>query len=291
MELNYNTGLVLEGGGMRGVFTSGVLDYLLDRKIYFPYVVAVSAGACNAVSYMSRQRGRSKRSNIDYLKEHNYIGFRYLLSQHSILDQELLYNKMPNELLPFDYEMYSRNPATYEMVTVNCRTGKPCYLREKKDRKRMLDIVKASSSLPFVCPIVEIDSEPMLDGGIIDSIPFQRAIETGHPFNIVVSTRNYGFRIVGKDRKVPKLIYNKYPRLRLALSNRHAYYNAQLEQMEQLETEGRIFVIRPFRPMEIDRLETDIEKLTALYEEGYAAAERALRGIYVNFTPKTSDLV
>ena len=283
MKLNGNTGLVLEGGGMRGVFTSGVLDFLLDRKIYFPYIVATSAGACNGLSYMSRQRGRNKRSNIDFLKKHSYIGVRYLLSQHSILDQNLLFDKMPNELLPFDYDMCLRNPATFEAVAMNCRTGKTCYLSERKDSKRLIDIVKASSSLPFVCPVVDIDGEPMLDGGIIDSIPFQRAIDTGHSFNIVVSTRNYGFREESKDRKIPQLIYKNYPRLRLALSRRHAYYNAQLEELERLEAAGEVFVIRPEKVMEVDRLCRDTDKLTALYEEGYAQAEAAFKGAEFSF--------
>lgn len=281
MQINKQTGLVLEGGGMRGVFTAGVLDYLLDRKLYFNYAVGVSAGACNGLSYMSRQRGRARTSNIDLLQKHRYIGMKYLWAQRSILDREFLYERIPKDILPFDYQTYFNNPATFEMVTVGCRTGKAYYLTEKQSEERTLAIAKASSSLPFVCPMVEVDGEPMLDGGIIDSIPIRRAIDTGHAFNVVVLTRNKGYRPHEKDRKIPKFIYKNYPRLRVILSHRHAYYNQQLEEVEQLEKEGKILVIRPERPLEVDRLESDIDKLNALYEEGYACARKVLQDIPV----------
>ena len=274
IQLDANTGLVLEGGGMRGVFTDGVLDYFLDHHIEFPYAVAVSAGACNGLSYKSRQRGRAKITNIDYLERYRYIGMKYLWSQHSILDRKTLYDTIPNEILPFDYEACFRNPMTFEMVTTNCRTGQACYLTENHDPQRLLDVAKASSSLPYVCPIVWIDGEPMLDGGIIDSIPVMRAIHTGHQHNVVVLTRNRGYRENGRDIKIPKYIYRRYPRLRVLLSKRHALYNEQLEMIERMEDEGTIIAIRPIRPMEVGRLESDVAKLTRLYEEGYECARR-----------------
>lgn len=275
MNLDPNTGLVLEGGGMRGVFTSGVLDYFMDHGITFPYCVSVSAGACNGLSYMSRQRGRAKRTNIDLLEEYRYIGMKYLWTQHSILDREFLYEKIPNEILPFDYAACFANPMEFEMVTTNCLTGLPCYLSERHNPDRLLAIAKASSSLPYVCPIVWVDHRPMLDGGIIDSIPVERAMARGHAFNVVVLTRNRGYRKGNYDIKIPKYIYRRFPRLRLALSKRLASYNRQLELVERLEDEGRILAIRPLRPLEVDRLEGDTKKLTALYEEGYECARRA----------------
>lgn len=274
MQLAANTGLVLEGGGMRGVFTDGVLDYFLDHHIEFSYAVAVSAGACNGLSYKSRQRGRAKITNIDYLERYRYIGMKYLWSQHSILDRKTLYDTIPNEILPFDYEACFHNPMTFEMVTTNCRTGQACYLTEDHDPQRLLDVAKASSSLPYVCPIVWIDGEPMLDGGIIDSIPVMRAIHTGHQHNVVVLTRNRGYRENGRDIKIPKYIYRRYPRLRVLLSKRHALYNEQLDLIERMEDEGSIIAIRPIRPMEVGRLESDVAKLTRLYEEGYECARR-----------------
>lgn len=277
--LPHNTGLVLEGGGMRGVFTSGVLDYFLDAGITFPYCVSVSAGACNGLSYMSQQRGRAKISNIDMLEKYRYIGMKYLWTQHSILDRDFLYNRMPREVLPFDNEACFANPMTFEMVTTNCITGKACYLTERHDPERLVTLAKASSSLPYVCPIVWVNRQPMLDGGIIDSRPVERAIATGHEFNVVVLTRNRGYRETARDIKIPKYIYRRFPRLRLLLSKRHAIYNAQLELVERLEDEGRICVIRPQRPLEVTRLCSDVDKLTALYNEGYNCARQVFEGI------------
>ena len=268
MRIDRNTGLVLEGGGMRGVFTSGVLDGFMKHDLYFRYVVAVSAGACNGMSYMSHQPRRARISNIDYLARYNYIGIRHLVTQGCIFDRELLYDKFPNQYLPFN------NQCTFEMVTTNCQTGQAMYLSEKHDRQRALDIVRASSSLPYVSKIVEVDGIPMLDGGIVDSIPVQRAIDMGHPFNVVVCTRNKGYRETGRDYKIPRFIYRNYPRLRVALSRRIAAYNKQLEMIDRMEAAGQIICIRPERPMEVTRMAKDTAKLERLYEEGFALGEK-----------------
>lgn len=269
MHIERNTGLVLEGGGMRGVFTSGVLDAFMKHGVYFRYVVAVSAGACNGMSYISRQPRRARLSNIDFLTQYGYIGWRHLLKQGCIFDQELLYDKFPNEYLPFDFDTFFQWSATFEMVTTNCLTGQAEYLTESKDRQRSLDIVRASSSLPYVSKIVKVDGIPMLDGGIVDSIPVMRAMETGHPQNVVVLTRNKGYRSKERDRKIPHFIYKNYPRLRVALSRRVAAYNEQLELVERLEELGKVVCIRPQSPMEVGRMEKDTDKLERLYQEGF----------------------
>ena len=269
MHIERNTGLVLEGGGMRGVFTSGVLDAFMKHGVYFRHVVAVSAGACNGMSYISRQPRRARLSNIDFLTQYGYIGWRHLLRQGCIFDQELLYDKFPNEYIPFDFDSFFQWSATFEMVTTNCLTGQAEYLTESKDRQRSLDIVRASSSLPYVSKIVRVDGIPMLDGGIVDSIPVMRAIETGHPQNVVILTRNKGYRSKERDRKIPPFVYKKYPRLRVALSRRVAAYNEQLELVERLEELGKVVCIRPQRPMEVGRMEKDIGRLERLYQEGF----------------------
>lgn len=279
MHINRNTGLVLEGGGMRGVFTSGVLDGFMKHDLYFRYVVAVSAGACNGMSYMSHQPRRARISNIDYLARYNYIGIRHLVTQGCIFDRKLLYDKFPNQYLPFDFDTFFNNQCTFEMVTTNCQTGQAMYLSEKHDRQRALDIVRASSSLPYVSKIVEVDGIPMLDGGIVDSIPVQRAIDTGHPFNVVVCTRNKGYRETGRDYKIPRFIYRNYPRLRVALSRRIAAYNKQLEMIDRMEAAGQIICIRPERPMEVTRMAKDTAKLERLYEEGFALGEKFCRSV------------
>lgn len=264
-----NTGLVLEGGGMRGVFTCGVLDYFMDNDIQFPYAIGVSAGACNGLSYVSRQRGRAKYSNIDLLEKYKYIGLKHYLKKRNIMDFDLLFHEFPDNIIPYDYDTYFVSSTKFEMVTSNCLTGKAEYFEEKSDKDRVIDIVKASSSLPIMCPISYVDNIPMLDGGICDSIPILRAVDQGYKKNVVVLTRNKGYRKESKDIKIPSFIYRKYPAMREALSNRNTVYNSQLELIENMEADGSVYVIRPQRPVDVDRIEKDINKLTSLYEEGY----------------------
>ncbi len=277
MDINKTTGLVLEGGGMRGVFTCGVLDFLMDHNIRFPYTIGVSAGACNGLSFMSHQRGRAKYSNIDLLEKYNYIGLKHLLRKRNIMDFDLLFTEFPEHILPYDYDTYFSSPEHYVMVTTNCLTGEANYFEERHDKKRLIDIARASSSLPFVCPIALVDNVPMLDGGIVDSIPLKHAIEDGFTQNVVVLTRNRGYRKEVKDIKVPSFFYRKYPKLREALSHRSAAYNEQLELVDRMEDEGRITVIRPLNPVNVDRIERDVKKLTVFYEEGYRCAEEVLK--------------
>ena len=279
IQINDKSALVLEGGGMRGVFTCGVLDYLMDHKISFPYTVGVSAGACNGLSYMSHQRGRGRYSNIDLLAKYKYIGIRPLLKRRGLIDQQLLFHRFPDRILPYNYKAYAENPNRFEMVTTDCVSGKACYWEEKLDEKRIIDIVKASSSLPYACPIIYVDGKPMLDGGIVDSIPLMRAYGQGFEDCVVVLTRNKGYRKSDKEVMVPRFIYKEYPRLRVALRNRNKIYNEQLEMVERLEDEGKIKVIRPMKPIVVDRMETNVRKLTDLYEEGYACAKRMFEGI------------
>ena len=274
IHIKPQTGLVLEGGGMRGVFTCGVLDSFMDRGIRFPYTIGVSAGACNGLSYMSGQRGRAKYSNIDLLEKYQYIGLKYLLKKRNIMDFDLLFQEFPEHILPYDYEAYFSCPERYEMVTTNCVTGEANYFEEKRDKHRVIDIVRASSSLPFVCPIAYVDNEPMLDGGIVDSFALMRARSEGFTHNVVVLTRNHGYRKEAKDIHIPSFLYRKYPKVREALSRRCRVYNEQLEMVERMEAAGEITVIRPQKPVTVDRIERDIRKLTDLYEEGYACAAK-----------------
>ena len=274
MQITSNTGLVLEGGGMRGVFTSGVLDAFMKHEVYFPYVVAVSAGACNGLSYMSHQPRRARWSNIDMLQKYDYISLKSLIVNGSIFDPELIYERFPNEFFPFDYDAYEKNPATFEVVTTNCRTGRAMYLTERHDHRRLTQLIRATSSLPFVAHITQVDGIPMLDGGIVDSIPILRSIDTGHQENVVVMTRNRGYRSSEPDIKIPKFLYGEYPRLRVALSRRTAAYNKQLELVERMEDWGEIVVIRPQKPLEVGRITEDVAKLERLYEEGFQQGEQ-----------------
>ncbi|MBR5104472.1 MAG: patatin family protein [Bacteroidales bacterium] len=271
-----NTALVLEGGGLRGVFTCGVLDCFMDHGVRFPFTVGVSAGACNGLSYMSGQRGRAKKSNIDLMDEHRYVGFKYLLTQGCIMDFKLLFEDFPEKIIPYDYDAYFSNPDRFVMVTTNCITGKAEYFEDKKSSERVMDIVRASSSLPFVSPITYVDGIPMLDGGIVDSIPVEYAINQGYDKLVVILTRNKGYR--KKENRMPlaKVTYRKYPNLRKALQERNATYNRTMDLIERLESEGKITVIRPLKPVEVGRMERDTNKLKALYQEGYDIAEQLI---------------
>lgn len=269
-----NTGLILEGGGMRGVFTCGVLDYFMDNNIYFPYVIGVSAGACNGLSYISKQRGRAKYSNIDLLDKYKYIGIRHYLKKRNIMDFDLLFHEFPDNIIPYDYKSYFSSPSRFEMVTSNCLTGKAEYFEEKSDKDRIIEIVKASSSLPILCPVAYVDNIPMLDGGICDAIPIGRAMELGYKKNVVVVTRNKGFRKHSNEVKLLSFLYRKYPAMREALNNRNTAYNKRMELIEKLEEEGAIHVIRPQKTVTVDRIEKDVNKLIALYEEGYECGKQ-----------------
>ncbi|MBO5043825.1 MAG: patatin family protein [Alistipes sp.] len=271
-SLTSTSGLILEGGGMRGVFTCGVLDNLMDRGIRFPYTIGVSAGACNGLSYMSEQRGRGKFSNIDLLEKYRYIGLKQLIFKGNIMDFDLLFHKFPEEIIPYHYDKFAACKERFEMVTTSCRTGRACYYDEKMDPVRIIDIVKASSSLPFVSPISYVDGEPMLDGGIADSIPLLRARELGFDNNLVVLTRNKGYRKPQKPTTVPWFFYRKYPLLREAIRRRNTLYNEQIDLVERLEDKGELVVIRPQRPITVDRIERDTRKLLDLYNEGYECA-------------------
>ena len=271
-RLTSTSGLILEGGGMRGVFTCGVLDNLMDRGIRFPYTIGVSAGACNGLSYMSGQRGRGKFSNIDLLEKYRYIGFKQLLLKGNIMDFDLLFYEFPERIIPYDYEALAKCEERYEMVTTSCRTGQACYFEEKENSKRIIDIVKASSSLPFVSPISYVDGEPMLDGGISNSIPVLRAHELGFDNNLVVLTRNKGYRKPQKPTSVLPFFYRKYPKLKETIRGRNAFYNEQIEMVERFEAEGKLTVIRPQKPIVVDRMERDTNKLLELYYEGYNCA-------------------
>ena len=271
-----HTALVLEGGGMRGVFTSGVLDWMIDHGITFPYLVGVSAGSSNALSFASHQRGRGKYIFADLQVERHYLGVSNILRHRSIMDMDLLYHELPESLWPYDYAAYKANPMRVESVATDCLTGQAVYLEEKDDAKRIIDIVRASSSLPFACPIAHVDGRPMLDGGIADSIPLQRAIDQGYEHAVVVLTRHRGYRKGEQPTRLPSFIYKRYPHLREALRTRGARYNAQLAMVEQLEQEGRITVIRPDHPVEVARIETNMDKMNALYHHGFEMAEKLL---------------
>ena len=189
------------------------------------------------------------------------------------MDFDLMFHTFPEEIIPYNYKKLAECEEHFEMVTTSCLTGKACYYEEKHNPSRVIDIVKASSSLPFVCPITYVDGEPMLDGGIADSIPIKRARELGYDNNVVVLTRNKGYRKPISDMKYVSLFYKKFPAIQEAIRQRNKIYNEQISMIESMENKGEIIVIRPQKPIEVDRMERDCKKLLDLYEEGYELAK------------------
>ncbi|MCM1113296.1 MAG: patatin family protein [Muribaculum sp.] len=272
----YHAGLVLEGGGMKGIYTAGVLDFFLDKGLEFANVYGVSAGACNLCSYLSGQRGRTRDVNIDYLDSKRYCSVESLLFTGDLLNVSMCYHTIPDYLNPFDNEAFMRYEGKAYSVVTNIETGQAEYLR-LRDMKKDIDKVRASASLPLVARTVRIEGKPYLDGGLSDSIPIQKAVRDGNRKNVVVMTKEEGFRRQPVDAAQLALIkvrYAKYPKVAELMENRHTAYNECLDYIDRLERRGQVYVIRPRRRSQVRRIERDQEKMRALYEEGYADAER-----------------
>lgn len=274
-----SVGLVLEGDGMRGLFTAGVLDCLLDHNIQFDYIIGVSAGACHALSYITKQRGRNRRVNLDYLKRPDYLGLRCLVRERALFGYKLIFETIPNELDPLDYVAMSNNIKTLIAVATDCRTGKAKYFPVTGGQENM-PIFRASSSIPLVAPMVYIKGKPYLDGGVADSIPLQKSIDDGNTKNLVVLTRPAGYqKTPSKTKLLYKAAYHSYPALAKALCERYENYNASLSLVNRCEQAGDAIVLRPTGKIQLDRFEKDREKLDLLYAEGYQQAENQLEKI------------
>ncbi len=278
-------GLVLEGGGNRGIFTAGVLDYFMEQNLSLPYVVGVSAGACNAIDYVSNQRERTKLSMLNQKGEDEKKGLRYLLEKRSLIDMDLIFDEFPKKQFPFDFETYFGSNITCEIVATNCVTGKADYLSETEDRERLLTITRASCSLPFVTPVVTVDDTPYLDGGVADPIPIRRSLLTGHKKNVIILTREAGYRKKrnGLHERVSFLLYKDYPKFIASMQKRHFVYNKTLDLIERLEAEGRVFVIRPEKVL-IGRTEKNNANMEAFYQQGYDIGKQSFEAMieYLN---------
>ena len=268
-----NGTLVLEGGATRGVFTSGALDYLMEKDQYFSHVIGVSAGSCNAVDYVSKQPGRTRDCMIHKDKEYSYYyGFREFIKEKSILDMDMVFDKYPKEIFPFDYETYFASDMTCEIVTVNCETGKAEYMEVPRG-KEMKDLLIATCSLPILFQPVKIGRHYYLDGGLADSVPYEHAMEMGCEKLVVVLTRERGYvKTQEKAAGVMNRLYQRYPKIVEDMKLRAERYNASMEKLMQLEKEEKVFVIAPESTYGVGRTETDTIKLRRLYDEGYRIA-------------------
>lgn len=272
-------GLVLEGGGARGIYTAGVLDVFMEHGITFDGVIGVSAGAVHGSSYMSGQKGRSLRYYKKYCNDPRFMSVQSFLKTGTYVNVDFLYHQIPEKLDPYDYEAFRKNNTPFYAVCSNVKTGKAEYIRIT-DMKKQIDILRSSASRPYLSKIVKVDEKKYLDGAYTDSIPIEAFMRRGYKHNVVVLTRDKTYRMKkAKAGLLSRILYIGYPAFAKALSNRHKMYNKTLERIEELELEGSVFVIRPSAPIDLPHSKKTPERLQELYNMGKADAEALLTNL------------
>ncbi|MEG1131267.1 MAG: patatin family protein [Romboutsia sp.] len=272
-------GLILEGGGMRGIYTAGVLDFFIEKNIEVDIAIGVSAGSCHASSYLSKQYKRAYHTTVDYINDKNYLSFNNLIKTGSIFGMDFMFNTIPNELNIYDYDTFNKSNTKFVVVATNCETGSPEYF-ELTDLKKEIIYMQASCSIPMFANIVEVDNYKLVDGGVADSIPIEYALNQGYKKNIVVLTRDVTYRkSKQKFTSIVKRKYKKYPKLIKAIESRHLNYNKSLDLVNKLSQNGDVLVIRPKSPVKVSQVEKNIDKLTMLYNEGYNNAKELYEDI------------
>lgn len=274
------TGLVLEGGGMRGLFTAGVMDVMMEQGIRFDGMIGVSAGAAFGCNYKSCQPGRALRYNIRFSKDPNYMGWRTLWKTGELVNGEYAYHTIPTQLDIFDADTFAANPMEYHLVCTDANTGEPVYKQLSKVDYETLEWVRASASMPIVSHPVKLEGRELLDGGIVDSIPLRHFQQLGYERNIVVLTQPKGFT-KKRTRLMPlfHLFMRRYPAIIQAMGRRHEMYNAQLDYLQREEQAGRILLIYPEQTLPIGRTEQNADKIRRVYQMGRLAAEQKLHDI------------
>ena len=266
------TGLVLEGGGMRGIYTAGVLDVFMERGIRFDGVIGVSAGAIHGCSYLSEQMGRGIRYYKKYCNDPRFMSFRSLIKTGNIVGVDFCYHELPDVLDPYDHEAFLKNRTEFYVTCSNIETGKAEYLRVT-DMKEQIDLVRASATLPYVSKIVTVGDRKYLDGGCTDSVPVDAFIDMGFERNVLILTRPATHVRQKEHGLMAKIRYRKYPEFLKALFSHHDRYNATKRRIAELEAQGSAFVIAPDSELEIGRLEGDAEKIQQVYDKGRADAQ------------------
>lgn len=282
MERSMTEGaLVLEGGSLRGLFTAGVLDVFMEKGIRFSYVNGVSAGALNALNYLSDQPGRTLKVDLGYLHDKRFMSFGNLVKKREIFSFEFLFGELSDTLVPFDYTAFADTQQEFEAVATRCKTGKTTYF-SNLDCKEIFSAVQASGSIPILSHMIDVEGKKYLDGGISMPIAYQRAMDKGHEKVVAVLTRHKGFRKRPTGRWMSRA-YRRYfeplPKLLEALKEIPDRYNRMQEEIDALEAEGKLFVIRPDQPVTVSRFERDKMKLQALYGDGRRVAEERLKAM------------
>lgn len=269
--------LVLEGGGTRGFYTAGVLEAFMDAGIMFPYIVGVSAGAANVLSYVSGQKGRNREIIEHYVSDHRYLSYRNLVKYRSLFGYDFIFNKIPKEHLFWDKDIFNETDTKLLTGAIDCGTGQTIWF-EKEDIIKNLDVVRASCSVPFLSKIVNYKGYSLLDGGLGSPVPIDKSIADGNKFHVVVLTRNEGYVKPAFEHKyLLKLFYSKYPKFIEVMLKRHEIYQKQMTICEQLKKEGKAIIIRPQEPLVVNRTGRDVQKLLNLYDEGHIEGEMAIK--------------
>ncbi|WP_242945223.1 patatin-like phospholipase family protein [Oribacterium sp. C9] len=263
------TGLICEGGAMRGLFTAGVLDVLLENEVSFDGMVGVSAGATFGCNFKSKQIGRTIRYNLEYAEDKRYGSFTSLIKTGDLYDTEFCYHTLPNELFPFDWDTFLGNPMKFYVVATDVKTGKPVYHEMKSRGDSELEWLRASASMPLVSKPVSVDGYELLDGGISNSVPLEFFEHIGYTRNVVILTQDANY----VKEPIPsgfltKLLLKKQPAIYTAMTKRHIMYNAQIDYIKKKEASGEVFVIRPPEPLGIKRVEHDRVELERVYKLG-----------------------
>ncbi len=273
-------GLVLEGGAMRGLFTAGVLDVLMEEHVEFDGLMGVSAGACFGCNFKSRQIGRTLRYNKKYCKDKRYCSLWSLLTTGDLYGADFCYRMLPEELDIFDNEAFDQNPMDFYVVACDIETGEPVYKRCNKVAQDLLQWLRASASMPLVSRIVEIDGHKLLDGGICDSIPLAGMERLGFQKNLVVLTQPAEYRKTPNSAMpLIRKAFKQYPKLVETMENRHLMYNRQAEEVAQKEAAGKVLVLRPKEKLPVGRTEKNPDKLQEAYDLGREAALERLEEI------------
>ena len=268
-------GLVLEGGAMRGMFTAGVLDVLLDEQIAVDGAVTVSAGALFGINYPAKQRGRVLRYNLKYLHDKRYMGWHSLFTTGNVVNKAFAFYELPFTLDRFDQATFAASQIDFWVTLTNIETGEPEYVKIT-DAFAQMEALRATSAMPMVSRVVEIEGKKYLDGGISDSIPLDKAMALGYDKIIVILTRPLDYRKKPSNNWLFKLFYRNYPKLIERWANRYAEYNQAVEKVIEMEKAGKIFVIRPSESLDISRLEKDLAKVQAMYDLGVKDGQAAL---------------
>lgn len=281
-------GIVFEGGASRGLFSCGVMDALLEEKIFADYVVGVSAGIAYGTTYVSGQIGRNLELSTKYMHDKRYMGFHHLLNpkKRSYYNMDFAFREIPETLVPYDFEAFRQNPAKSVATLTNMHTGKPEYIvLPKEDREKHLQILWASCALPFLFQPVDIDGVLYMDGGISDPIPFRRAIDEGCDKIITVLTRERNYsKGIETGAKIAKLAFRKFPDFAKALGMRSEKYNQSRREIFELTAKGQLLTIMPHDTSGFKRTERDPEKLRLMYEDGYKTTKAMMPEIkeYLN---------